>query len=180
MDQTLVLDQSYRPVGQMPWRDAIVKVVCDRIAEVVEEYPDRYIRTPGWTVKTPSVIRLLRPVRRKKVIRFSRLNIWLRDGGKCQYCGLKVARNRFQFEHVVPQSQGGQTTWENIVVACHGCNQRKANRTPEQAGMPLLSRPARPKRLPEAADYGMVYREGMPEQWRDYLRSEVYWNVELE
>ncbi len=180
MEQTLVLDQAYRPVGQMSWQVAIVKVLCDHIAEVVEEYPDKYIRTSKWEIKMPSVIRLLRPVRRKKVIRFSRQNIWLRDGGKCQYCFRKVARNRFQFEHVLPQSQGGKTTWENIVVACHDCNQRKANRTPEQAGMPLWSMPVRPKKLPDAADYGMAYHEGMPAQWRDYLRSEVYWNVELE
>src|SRR5690349_9092836 len=157
VDQTLVLDQSYRPVGQMPWQVAIVKVVCDRIAEVVAEYPDKYIHTPSWTVKTPSVIRLLKPVRRKKVVRFSRLNIWLRDGGRCQYCGRKVTRNKMQFEHVLPQSQGGKTTWENIVASCHDCNQRKANRTPEQAGMPLLSKPVRPKKLPDAGDYGMAY-----------------------
>lgn len=180
MDQTLVLDATMRPVGRMPWQVAIVKVVCDRIAEVVAEYPDKYIRTPNWTIHTPSVIRLLKPVKRKRVIRFSRLNVWLRDGGRCQYCARRVGQHAFTYDHVVPQSQGGPTTWENVVVACGPCNQRKANRTPEQAGMRLAAKPVRPKKLPDATDFGMVYQPGMPVQWKDYLRSEAYWNVELE
>lgn len=180
MEQTLVLDSSMRPVGRMPWQVAIVKVVCDRIAEVIVEYPDKYIHTPNWTVKTPSVIRLLKPVKRKRVIRFSRLNVWLRDRGTCQYCARKVPRHRMQYEHIIPQSKGGPTSWENIVIACADCNQRKADRTPEQAGMRLLSKPVKPKKLPDAADFDMVYQPGMPESWKDYLRSEVYWNAELE
>lgn len=180
MQQTLVLDASMQPVGKMSWQVAIVKVICDRIAEVVAEYPDEYIRTPNWTIKMPSVIRLLKPVKRKRVIRFSRLNVWLRDKGKCQYCGRQVGQYAFQFEHVLPQSQGGRTTWENIVVSCGPCNQRKANRTPEQASMRLLSQPVKPKSLPDAMDHKMIYHEGDPEDWKSYLRSAGYWNVELE
>lgn len=179
MNQTLVLDLSYRPVARETWKTAIVKVLVDRVAEVVDEYPDKYIRTPNWQVKMPSVIRLLKPVPRKKAIKFSRHNVWLRDGGRCQYCGHRVARDEFTYEHVVPRAQGGKTCWDNVVVACHFCNQRKGGRTPQQAGMPLHTVPVRPKKLPDIAGASIPWREGMPEGWRAWLRSVTYWEGAL-
>src|SRR5205814_31225 len=148
--------------------------------EVVDEYPDRYIRTPNWQVKMPSVVRLLKPIRRRRAVKFSRQNVYARDGGRCQYCCARVAPSAFTYDHVVPRAQGGHTKWENVVVACIPCNQRKGGRTPAQAGMALRSTPARPKRLPDGADLGMAYRAGMPEAWKDWLRNAVYWGGELE
>lgn len=179
MGQVLVLDASYLPVAEATWQSAIVKVIVDRVAEVVEEYPDKLIRTPSWSVKMPSVIRLLRPIRHKRAVKFSRQNVYARDRGRCQYCGVRVSRDDFEYEHVVPRAQGGRTVWENIVVACTACNQRKAHRTPEQAGMRLLSTPVKPKKLPEMPSV-MAYRSGMPESWKGWLRSTAYWNAELE
>jgi len=176
--QTLVLNVGYMPVERVPWQKAIVWVL-ERIAEVVEEYPDRYIRTTSWSVKMPSVVRLVKPIQRKRAVKFSRYNVYARDGGRCQYCGSKVPREEMQYEHVVPRSQGGKTCWENIVVACMPCNQRKAGRTPEQAGMRLRLSPVRPKKLPEIRR-PIAWTDGMPNAWRSWLRSEVYWNVELE
>ena len=179
MEQVLVLDVAYRPTARIPWQQAIVNVIVDRIAEVVEEYPDRYIRTPNWSVKMPSVIRLIKGTPRKRAIKFSRYNIWARDGGKCQYCGSRVSRDEYTYDHVVPRSQGGQTTWDNVVVACVPCNQRKGGRTPAQAHMVLRSVPVKPKRIPDMGG-GMSYREGMPESWKNWLRDSIYWNSELE
>ena len=89
MDTTLVLDVGYRPIACAPWQTAIVWVL-EKAVEVVDEYPDRYIRSPSWQCKMPSVVRLLKPVRRKHAIKFSRQNVYARDGGRCQYCGVKV------------------------------------------------------------------------------------------
>ena len=180
MENTLVLDLGYRPVAREPWQVAIVKVLVDRVAEVVEAYPDKYIHAPNFTVELPSVIRLLKPIRRKRAVKFSRQNVWVRDKGRCQYCGAKVPRYEFTYEHVIPRSQGGVTTWENVVVACVPCNQRKGGRTPAQAGMHLLSTPVKPKKLPDSSNFAMTFQEGMPESWRNWLRSAVYWNTELE
>src|SRR5262249_32879683 len=83
--QTLVLNVGYQPVARVPWERAIVWFL-DRVVEVVDEYPDRYIRSPNWTVRMPSVVRFLKPTPRKKAIKFSRHNVYARDRGRCQYC----------------------------------------------------------------------------------------------
>jgi len=179
MDTTLVLDVSYRPVSVAPWQSAIVWVL-DRVAEVVCEYQDRQIRTPSWSVQMPSVVRFVKPINRKRAIKFSRQNVYSRDRGRCQYCSVRISRDDWTYDHVVPRAQGGRTTWENVVVACTSCNQRKGGRTPAQAGIVLLSTPVKPKKLPEVGMLTISYREGMPRAWKDYLRDAVYWGGELE
>ena len=152
------------------------------LIEVIEEHPDRYIHTPSWTVNMPSVVRHLRYIPRDKSVKFSRNNVYLRDKGRCQYCGKRVPRDSFTYDHVIPRVQGGQTTWNNVVVACSGsgsCNQRKGGRTPDQAKMKLRCWPVRPKSLPNVGGF-MKYRPGMPESWKQYLRDVVYWDAELE
>jgi 5-methylcytosine-specific restriction endonuclease McrA len=175
---TLVLDVGYQPVSRVPWETAIVWAL-ERVVEVIDEYPDRYIRTPSWSVRMPSVVRFVRATPRKKAIKFSRHNVYARDGGRCQYCGQRVRRDEFTYEHVVPRVLGGKTSWENVVVACVSCNQKKAGRTPAQAGMRLLSTPVKPKKLPNVPR-GIHFTDGMPESWKSWLRDAVYWGGELE
>jgi 5-methylcytosine-specific restriction endonuclease McrA len=176
--QTLVLDIGYQPVARVSWETSIVWVL-DRIVEVVDEYPDRRIRTTRWSVPMPSIVRFLKPLPRKKAIKFSRHNVYARDGGRCQYCGQRVRRDEFTYDHVRPRVLGGATNWENVVVACVPCNQRKAGRTPTQAGMTLRSTPAKPRRLPDVPR-SIQFTPGMPETWKGWLRSAVYWDGELE
>ena len=176
--QTLVLDIGYQPVSRVPWETAIVWTL-ERVVEVIDEYPDRYIRTPSWSVRMPSVVRFVRATPRKKAIKFSRHNVYARDGGRCQYCGQRVRRDEFTYEHVVPRVLGGKTSWENVVVACVSCNQKKAGRTPAQAGMRLLSTPVKPRRLPNVPRE-IHFTDGMPESWKSWLRDAVYWGGELE
>ena len=179
METTWVLDVGYQPIAGTTWQSAIVWVL-DRVVEVVDEYPDRYIRTPSWQVNMPSVVRFMKPIARRRAIKFSRHNVYARDRGHCQYCGARVARDEWTYDHVVPRAQGGRTSWENVVVACVRCNQRKGGRTPAQAKMALATVPVRPKRLPDGARFAMAYRKGMPASWRDFLRSAVYWDGELD
>jgi 5-methylcytosine-specific restriction endonuclease McrA len=176
--QVLVLDVGYQPIQRVPWETAIVWVL-ERLVEVVDEHPDRYINTVSWRVAMPSVVRFLRPISKKRAVKFSRHNIYARDGRRCQYCRARVSRDAFTYDHVVPRSQGGATCWENVVVACTPCNQRKANRTPEQAGMRLHSRPVKPKKVADAG-LAIAFQEGMPEGWRAWLRDASYWEGELE
>jgi 5-methylcytosine-specific restriction endonuclease McrA len=149
--------------------------------EVVEEYDDKEIRAVTFTIKMPSVVRFLRAIRgKKKAVKFSRQNVYARDGGRCQYCASKVARFEATYDHVVPRSKGGKTTWENIVIACVPCNQKKGGRTPEQAHMKLRTTPVRPKKLPEVLSITFTFQPGMPDAWRTWLRDVAYWNAELE
>jgi len=84
----------------------------------------------------------------RRHVRFSRLNIFSRDRFTCQYCAVRPSRSELNLDHVIPRSQGGRTTWENVVCCCVSCNRRKGGRTPEQAGLPLRRRPARPRWTP--------------------------------
>lgn len=111
-------------------------------------------------------------------VRFSRLNIYARDNDTCQYCGKSLPRSDLNLDHVMPRSQGGKTTWENVVCSCVPCNLKKGGRTPEQAAMRLLKKPVRPRWTPlfRGATRKVTYREWLPFL---HLADVSYWNVEL-
>ncbi|MFP2909980.1 HNH endonuclease [Pyxidicoccus sp. 3LFB2] len=111
-------------------------------------------------------------------VRFSRLNIYARDNDTCQYCGKNLPRSDLNLDHVNPRSQGGKTTWENVVCSCVPCNLKKGGRTPEQADMRLLKKPVRPRWTPlfRGATRKVTYREWLPFL---HLADASYWNVEL-
>lgn len=178
--ETLVLSQSYEPVARVSWQRAIT-LIWEGKVEVVEEYENWTVKSVTLEFKVPAVIRFLKKVfGRKRAVKFSRENVYARDNGRCQYCATKVARPEATYDHVLPRTQGGQTRWENIVISCVPCNQKKGGRTPEQAKMVLLSQPVKPKKLPDTVRLTFTYRKGMPESWANWLRSTAYWNTELE
>src|ERR671939_1036393 len=93
-------------------------------------------------MRLPSVIRLLEYRRIPHQTRaLSRKNILLRDRNTCQYCGTALGSSELTLDHVIPRSRGGQSTWENLVACCHGCNRRKGSQSPAEAGMKLLREP---------------------------------------
>ena len=177
---TLVLSNSYMPISRVPWQKAITWVVLGR-AEIVEQYGDAEIHAAQAVFPMPSVVRFLHNIRGlfRKGVKFNRKNVWLRDQGRCQYCGDKVPMSDFTFDHVYPQSKGGMTRWDNIVVACHGCNQRKGHKTLREVKMKLRSLPVKPKSLPGVSFPAVTWGDGMPQTWKDYLGSHTYWNSAL-
>jgi len=173
MESTLLLDNSYQPLDIIPWQDAIRLMFLNKV-EVIEEY-DKELRSTYLIIKMPAVVRLLQAFkRRKKKVKFSRVNIYARDKYRCQYCGSKGSMKDFTFDHVIPRAQGGTTVWENIVTCCQDCNIRKGNRSPKQADMRLINKPVQPEWLP--AVIVKVSQKSMPDAWRDYL----YWSVALD
>lgn len=177
---TLVLTAGYEPMARVPWQRAITLLFEGKV-EVVEEYEDKWVHSVTIELKMPSVIRFLRMVKgRKRAIKFSRENVYERDHGKCQYCTQHVPRHAFTYDHVIPRAQNGQTVWENVVVSCVPCNQKKAGRTPEQAGMKLAVRPVKPTKLPSTVKLTFTWQKGMPETWKTWLQSVAYWHGELD
>lgn len=177
---TLVLSQAFEPVARVTWQRAITLLFAGKV-EVLEEYEDRTVRSITLELKVPSIVRFLRGVRaRRQAVKFSRENVYARDGGRCQYCGARVARAESTYDHVVPRAQGGRTGWDNIVIACVPCNQRKGGRTPAQAGMKLRSVPVKPARLPDAVRFTFVLAKDAPPSWRQWVQSWRYWNAALE
>jgi len=169
----LLLDQSYKPLRIIPWQKAITMLFLGK-AEVVEEH-DREIKSASVSIKMPAVARLVNAFKRpRKPVRFSRINIYSRDQWMCQYCNKRFVTAELTYDHVVPRSQGGGTTWENIASSCSPCNTRKGGRTPEQAGMRLKKKPVRPKWVP--AVQIAVSRGACPESWIDYL----HWSGSLD
>ena len=111
-------------------------------ADVVDTYPDRFIRTVDQSLEFPSIIKLTRYIRMPyRKVEISRKNIIKRDRNTCQYCGSK---HTLTVDHIMPKSRGGQDTWENLTTACVKCNNKKGNRTPKEAGMKLMSDPVKP------------------------------------
>ena len=170
---TLLLSQSYEPIKIISWQRAITLLFLGKV-EVVEEYAHD-VRSVTIVIKIPAVVRLLRAFRRHhKPVKFSRVNIYARDGYTCQYCGVRLAVSELTYDHVVPRSQGGATDWTNIVTCCHECNRVKGGRTPRQAGMQLRAAPVQPNWVPAVVI--RVSLRSVPDAWRDYL----YWTGELE
>lgn len=176
--ETLVLDRGYQPVARVPWTRAVSLLFTGKV-EVVESYDDRVVRSVTVSLNVPAVVRFVGGLRwHLPKVRFSRENVFARDRGRCQYCGKPVKRPDATYDHVVPRAHGGLTRWDNIVIACLPCNQRKGGRTPDQARMKLRSIPVKPKELPEGVRF--TYTPGMPAAWRAWLRDFTYWNAELE
>lgn len=179
---TLVLSASWEPVGRVPWERAVT-LMFERKVELIEAYEDRKLRSANDEWKMPSVIRFIRAHKRnRKGVKFSRENIYARDGGKCAYCVQPVSRSDFTYDHVLPKSQGGETNWLNIVVSCTPCNQKKKNRTPAQAGMRMPTTLYKPKlgQLNESLMFQLSWHPGMPESWKSFMRDTTYWKGEMQ
>ena len=142
--KTLKLDATYRPIGVVDCLEALVMCIVGK-ATAVEEYEEE-ISSPSITFKIPSVIVLKTVVKFISTgIRPSRNNILWRDKNQCQYCGVIESPRDMTIDHVIPRSRGGENTWYNIVTCCKRCNQKKGNRTPEEANMSLLNKPVKPR-----------------------------------
>lgn len=149
------------------------------LSELKQKFePDQYdwIHTVRFQIAVPRIIRLLGYDKLpRQDVKFNRRNIYARDGSKCQYCGKKHPTTELSLDHVIPKSQGGKATWDNIVCCCVKCNVRKGGRTPEQAHMHLIARPAKPKRSPVI---NIRLADERYWSWKQFLDN-AYWSVEL-
>jgi 5-methylcytosine-specific restriction endonuclease McrA len=172
----LVLNADYRPLSYYPlslwgWQDAVKAVFLDRV-NIVSEY-DRTVRSPNTEIRLPSVVSLKSYVRPSRHPAFTRFNVFLRDRFRCQYCGVG---EDLTFDHVIPRSRGGQTTWENVVAACSPCNLRKGGHLPKEIEMIPVQKPFKPS-VHDLQNNGRLFPPNyLHESWLDFL----YWDTELE
>ncbi len=149
-----------------------------------EDWKDFSLRSPGgefvktvsFSMRVPKVIVLILyerlPVRE---VKFTRKNIYERDGSRCQYCGKRFETKDLTLDHVVPLARGGKTTWENIVCSCVPCNTLKGGRLLRETGLRLI----RPPRKPRWQTFVLImFGSHMHESWRHFI-DVSYWNVEL-
>jgi 5-methylcytosine-specific restriction endonuclease McrA len=137
---------------------------------------DDWVRTVSAEIQVPRVIRLFGYEKLPKgTVKFNRRNIFARDNNQCQYCGRKFPTAELSLDHVIPRSQGGVNTWDNIVCACVSCNVKKGGRTPRQAHMTLIRKPDRPKRSP-LLNLKLTHKKY--QSWKTFLEN-AYWSVEL-
>ena len=182
--RTLVLNKYHQPINIIGWQEAVT-LLYKEVAETLVEWDKEnetykmleYEKSVSnsdkrYVYKIPVIIRLLenKALPKRKRLRFNRLNLFYRDNFTCQYCGTVFDHGSkgLEIEHVIPESRGGATSFENCVAACRECNSKKADRTPEEAGMKLLTVPAAPN--PVMLMYTKMSRkQGIPEAWKHYL-----------
>lgn len=163
----LVLNQDYAvlAVARVP---RALSLIARNKAEVLE-HGVLPIMTPTCSIPRPAVIRLVNYVRRPRPrLRFSRQNVFKRDNFTCQYCGTHKPKT-LTLDHVMPVSRGGCDTWDNVVACCRPCNQRKRDRTPQEARMTLMRQPYEPR----VSDYLHLVGAERPAEWLPFLQTAV-------
>lgn len=210
--KTLVLNRDWRPINVIPVLDAVMKVYKSRAMFLdpdsfrtydfdgwVKEWSDavRYSKIAAERVMPLSGASLVLPeiivcseyrgmgfrVNNRHRPSFSRRNLFLRDRCICQFCGRKFKPEDMNMDHVIPKSKGGEATWQNIVLSCIPCNNRKKNRTPAEAGMKLIRQPFQPTQedinINPIERLKLRIRSRPPKTWTQFI-GEMYWSTELE
>ena len=166
MRPSLLLNATFEPISVISWKKAIILTFLGK-AEVITAY-EQAVHAVSMSMNLPAVLRLIHYVKyRRHEVKFTRRNIYIRDKYRCQYCGKGFEPKDLTYDHVIPKSGGGKTTWENVVTCCHTCNLKKGGRTPKEAGMRLLNPPVEPRWHP-MNHFSMDTRQ-IPAPWLDYL-----------
>ena len=165
----LVLNQSYEPLAVCRARRAVV-LIFEGKAEMLEDGLG-YIHSIRETFPLPSVIKLARMIRRPhRQRKMTRYEIFNRDRYTCQYCGTQT--RHLTLDHIIPRYRGGEHSWENVVSACVACNRHKAGRTPQEAHMKLIKKPAPPG---NSHSYIIPHQYlSRRDEWRKYLPTHIY------
>ena len=172
MDAVLLLNASFSPLSVIPMRRALSLMARGCVEAATEETIT--IQGVSRPFQLPTVIRLHRYVSvPQRKASWSRSAVMKRDAYSCIYCGIRLGQRQsghnlnkedFTLDHIIPRSRGGRNSWGNTACACFRCNQRKADRTPHEAGMPMLWEPKIPR-----VNYVVVAGE-VPDAWKVYLR----------
>lgn len=180
----LLLNAAWQPIGAISWQRAITLLFTQMSngnmkAEIVSSYSDKLLRSNKLSMSMPAIVRLVKYVRPKKNVTvfkaLKRKNIFERDEGVCQYCSVQMSYTQSTLDHVHPRSKGGKDCWENLVLSCQSCNNRKGSKSVQEAGMKLLRVPFAPK-LFDSLDQAVIekireIKRFANEEWMEYLSA---------
>jgi 5-methylcytosine-specific restriction endonuclease McrA len=157
-----VLNQNYEPLTVCNVRRAVILNFLGK-AEIICKVNNKVIKSVYRKFDCPSIVRLSFFVRVpfRKII-LSRKNILRRDNHRCQFCG---NTSNLTIDHIIPKSRGGEDTWENLTTACIKCNNKKGDRTPEEAGLKLRSIPKKPSHITFIKNFA----GNVSDDWKPYL-----------
>lgn len=168
----LLNGSSWEPLAVISIARAINLVLSGK-ATVVED-TGKVLRTVSTTYPVPSVIALRRYINvPRRRAHWSRKGVLVRDSYTCIYCGVRpgdilrgkvLTKTDFTVDHILPRSKGGRDNWSNTACACYGCNHRKGNRTPGDAGMKMRWEPKTPR-----TSYLVIAVGSGPDAWRHYI-----------
>ena len=140
MSKVIVLNASYEPLGVVPLHRAMMYIFKER-AEIIKVHDGEFLKSAsGEAYPKPVAVRFTKMVKVPYLnheMQWSRRKMLQRDNFSCAYCG----KHASTVDHILPQSRGGKNTWMNTVAACMRCNNRKADKTPQEAGMAMLLQP---------------------------------------
>lgn len=192
----LVLNKSYLAIHVVSWEKAIsllfqnAAVALDEnlqtyefndwveFSKLVKNNPKGFVNSATLRIAVPEVIKLIKYDQLPQTqVKFTRANLYQHYKSTCCYCGKKKNTKDLNLDHVLPKSRGGHTNWANIVLSCIPCNLKKDNRTPEEAHMPLLVRPSRPKWHP-VQSLALDMKNPIPLSWQNLLDAK-YWSSTL-
>ena len=162
--KTLKLDSSFRPIEVIDAVEALVLCLIGK-AQAIETY-SKVIKSVNESFELPCVIALKRIVKfRYQTIPCHRRNVIWRDNNQCQYCSKHFMADKLTIDHVIPRSRGGQNDWLNLVTACKKCNQKKGDKTPSEANMPLIKEP----KIPKSDIFKNISKNQIIPRWKYYL-----------
>lgn len=167
--RTLLLDCNYFPVKIINWQKAMILLLTGR-AEVVDEYEDKLIRSVSASYRLPKILRLFQNHKISLNVKFTRMNVFFRDQFQCQYCAIKLPVNELTFDHIIPVSKSGTTSWENVVTCCKGCNTKKGSKSLKASGLNLLRAPKKPRWSPELC---LRLSDDDPTEWWDFFPGKL-------
>lgn len=186
---TLVLNKGWTPISIMPVKKAVTKVMSE-LAQILDPdtytthsfeewmfFPvkdgDSFIQTSHSRVRVPEIIVLSEYDRLpQREVKLTRRNLLIRDNYTCQYSGKRINLDTATMDHVLPRSKGGGSTWENLVMCCLDVNSKKADRTPDEAGLNLLKKPSKPKWNPIYARFARLASTSIPDSWGKFIKSD--------
>jgi 5-methylcytosine-specific restriction endonuclease McrA len=163
--RTLLLDSTFFPVRIINWQKAMILLLTGR-AEVVTEYDDKQIRSTTKSFSLPKILRLYNKHHTRQQVKFTRLNVYLRDNYTCQYCYKSFRFSELTFDHVYPVSKGGETSWENIVTCCKKCNSSKGAKLLNETNFKLLKKPKKPNWSPNMC---LRLKANDPQEWFQWM-----------
>jgi 5-methylcytosine-specific restriction endonuclease McrA len=169
LEQTLVIDRDFQPIMIINWQKAFCLIFTGK-AEVIKESDSRLIHSSYKVFKFPTVIQIFTRVNYSVRVTLNRWSIFARDNFSCAYCGVVQTKKELSLDHIHPVSKGGKSSWENLITACQKCNQKKSDKTAEEAGLKMRLKPYRPVWSPSFMM--SVYQiKTINDDWKDFLNS---------